>query len=212
MKTKLLLFCTALCLLLSGCGNLVLERSYSSVSPHSAAYWENEGTDTLRADSYQDLVNAMLLLLGGHGENGTIRVYGEDLDAETMMQSACAEVQRETALGAYLLDYITYTGTQERTYYELSVHFGYRRTQAQQESIVNATSTGALPELLHLAVGQDAQALTVRIGYFATDRSGVERMVREVQSEYPEIAAPWQVMIYPESGEPGIVEIVLQEP
>ena len=193
MKKRMLVLCAALCLTLSGCGNVVLERSYSSVSPHSAAYWENKGTDTLRADSYQDLVNAMLLLLGEHGENGTIRVYGDNPDAEAMMQSACNEVQQETALGAYLLDYITYTGSQERGYYELSVHFGYRRTQTEQEDIVNATSTEALPELLRVAAEQGAQALTVRIGYFATDRSGVEQMVQEVQSEYPQMTAPWQL-------------------
>lgn len=211
MKKRMLVLCAALCLTLSGCGNVVLERSYSSVSPHSAAYWENKGTDTLRADSYQDLVNAMLLLLGEHGENGTIRVYGDNPDAEAMMQSACNEVQQETALGAYLLDYITYTGSQERGYYELSVHFGYRRTQTEQEDIVNATSTEALPELLRVAAEQGAQKLTVRIGYFATDRSGVEQMVQEVQNEYPQMTAPWQLYFYPDTENPGIVEVILAE-
>lgn len=211
VKKRIAAFSAVLCLLLTGCGNIVLERSYSSVAPHSATYWENEGTDTLRADSYQDLVNAMLLLLGEHGEDGTIRVYGDDLDAETMMQSACSEVQQETALGAYLLDYITYTGAQERTYYELSVHFGYRRTQTEQEGIVNATSTEALPELLHLAAEHGANALTVRVGYFATDRAGVEQMVREVQGEYPQMTKPWQVFFYPDTENAGIVEILLAE-
>ena len=55
-----------LCLTLAGCGDRMLERSYSSVTPHSAAYWENEDADTLRAENYQDLVNALLLLLGEH--------------------------------------------------------------------------------------------------------------------------------------------------
>lgn len=210
MRKRIAAFSAALCLLLTGCSNIVLERSYSSVSPHSATYWENEGTDTLRADSYQDLVNAVLLLLDEHGENGTIRVYGDDLDAETMMQSACSEVQQETALGAYLLDYITYTGSQERGYYELSVHFGYRRTLAEQEGIINATSTEALPELLRIAAESNAKALTVRVGYFATDRGGVEQMVREVQDDYPQMVKPWQVLFYPDTENVGIVEILLE--
>ena len=210
MRMRIAAFSAALCLLLTGCSNIVLERSYSSVSPHSATYWETEGTDTLRADSYQDLVNAMLLLLDEHAENGTVRVYGDDTDAETMMQSACSEVQQETALGAYLLDYITYTGSQERGYYELSVHFGYRRTQEEQESIINASSTEALPELLHLAADRGANALTVRVGYFATDRSGVEQLVREVQGDYPQTEKPWQVLFYPDTENAGIVEILLE--
>ena len=86
----------------------MLERSYSVSAPHSEVYWENEGADTLRADSYQDLVNALLLLLGEHSEEGVVRIYSEE-DAAAMAEQACKEVQEETALGAYLLDYISYT-------------------------------------------------------------------------------------------------------
>ena len=212
MKKRILALCAALSLTLTGCVNVVLERSYASAEPHSETYWENEENDTLRADSYQDLVNAMMLLLGEHTDDGTVRVYGEDLDAETMMEIACAEVQQETALGAYLLDYVTYTCAAERDYYALSFHFGYRRTQTEQAGIINATSTEALPELLRSAMQQGAEHLTVRVGYFASDRAGVEAMVQEVQSEFPDtLAAPWQVQFYPNTEDAGIVEIFFTE-
>ena len=38
---------------------------------------------TLRADSYQDLVNALLLLLGEHSKEGIVRFYSGD-DAAAM--------------------------------------------------------------------------------------------------------------------------------
>ena len=150
MRKKFIPLSLALCLTLSGCGgNVVLERSYSVSAPHSEVYWENEGADTLRADSYQDLVNALLLLLGEHSEEGVVRIYSEE-DAAAMAEQACKEVQEETALGAYLLDYISYTDTQERAYYEMHVRLGYRRTAEEQAGIVTATSTEALPDLLRL--------------------------------------------------------------
>ena len=208
MKKRILALCAALSLTLTGCSNIVLERSYSNASPHSETYWENEENDTLRADSYQDLVNAMMLLLGEHADDGTIRVYGEDLDAEAMMESACAEVQQETALGAYLLDYVTYTCAAEHDYYALSFHFGYRRTQAEQAGIINATSTEALPELLRAAAQEGAERLTVRVGYFASNSADVETMVQEVQSEFPDtLETLWQVQFYPNTEDAGIVEI-----
>ena len=140
MRKKFIPLSLALCLTLSGCGgNVVLERSYSVSTPHSEVYWENEGADTLRADSYQDLVNALLLLLGEHSEEGVVRIYSEE-DAAAMAEQACKEVQEETALGAYLLDYISYTDTQERAYYEMHVRLGYRRTAEEQAGIVTATS------------------------------------------------------------------------
>ena len=199
MRKKFIPLSLALCLTLSGCGgNVVLERSYSVSTPHSEVYWENEGADTLRADSYQDLVNALLLLLGEHSEEGVVRIYSEE-DAAAMAEQACKEVQEETALGAYLLDYISYTDTQERAYYEMHVRLGYRRTAEEQAGIVTATSTEALPDLL-------------RFTYFTADRDGIRDMVRSVQEEVDTgFTEPWQVNFYPDTDDVGIVEVVLRE-
>ena len=204
MRKKFIPLSLALCLTLSGCGgNVVLERSYSVSTPHSEVYWENEGADTLRADSYQDLVNALLLLLGEHSEE----------DAAAMAEQACKEVQEETALGAYLLDYISYTDTQERAYYEMHVRLGYRRTAEEQAGIVTATSTEALPDLLRLTAREGSLSrIAVRFTYFTADRDGIRDMVRSVQEEVdPGFTEPWQVNFYPDTDDVGIVEVVLRE-
>ena len=212
MKKRILLLCAALCLLLSGCGGGLLEREWSSVTPHSAGYWENGDKDTLRADSYQDLVNALLLLLGEHSEEGVVRIYSEE-DAAAMAEQACKEVQEETALGAYLLDYISYTDTQERAYYEMHVRLGYRRTAEEQAGIVTATSTEALPDLLRLTAREGALSrIAVRFTYFTADRDGIRDMVRSVQEEVDTgFTEPWQVNFYPDTDDVGIVEVVLRE-
>ena len=212
MKKRILLLAAALCLLLSGCGGGLLEREWSSVTPHSAGYWENGDKDTLRADSYQDLVNALLLLLGEHSEEGVVRIYSEE-DAAAMAEQACKEVQEETALGAYLLDYISYTDTQERAYYEMHVRLGYRRTAEEQAGIVTATSTEALPDLLRLTAREGSLSrIAVRFTYFTADRDGIRDMVRSVQEEVdPGFTEPWQVNFYPDTDDVGIVEVVLRE-
>ena len=213
MKKRILLLCAALCLLLSGCGGGLLEREWSSVTPHSAGYWENGDKDTLRADSYQDAVNAILMLVANHAERGVVRCYfGSDAEYAELAAEACNEVQQETDLGAYLLDYITYAGTDERGFYELSLSFGYRRTAEEQESINFAHAEA----LLRRAAAEGADRLVVRVSYFSTDRAGVEQMVRDVQEEKDGgrdagiLAAPWQVTFYPDTDEPGIVEITLK--
>ena len=212
MKKRILLLAAALCLLLSGCGGGLLEREWSSVTPHSAGYWENGDKDTLRADSYQDLVNALLLLLGEHSKEGIVRFYSGD-DAAAMAEQACKEVQEETALGAYLLDYISYTDAQERGYYEMRVRMGYRRTAEEQAAIVTATSTEALPDLLRLTAKEGVvNRIAMRFTYFTADRSGVRDMVKQVQGEIePGFTQPWQVNFYPDTDDAGIVEVVLRE-
>ena len=213
MRKKFVPLTLALCLTLAGCGNIVLERSYSVSAPHSEVYWENENADTLRADSYQDLVNALLLLLGEHSEEGTVRIYGNDEEAASMAEQACREVQEDTALGAYLLEYISYTDAREHGYYEMRVRLGYRRTAEEQAAIITATSTEALPDLLRLTAEEGTvKRVAVRFGYFTTDRDGLREMVREVQSEVePNFEQPWQVYFYPDTDDVGIVEVVLRE-
>ena len=213
MRKKFIPLTLALCLTLSGCGNIVLERSYSVSAPHSEVYWENENADTLRADSYQDLVNALLLLLGEHSEEGTVRIYGNDEEAASMAEQACREVQEDTALGAYLLEYISYTDAREHGYYEMRVRLGYRRTAEEQAAIITATSTEALPDLLRLTAEEGTvKRVAVRFDYFTTDRDGLREMVREVQSEVEtNFEQPWQVYFCPDTDDVGIVEVVLRE-
>ena len=228
MKTSAIKALTLLlALTLAGCGDTLLERSYSSVTPHSAAYREREDADTLRAENYQDLVNALLILLGEHSEDGVVRVYGDAPNKAELAENACVEVQKETAIGAYLLDYITYDGTAESGYYELTARFGYRRTAEEQSAIVNATSTEALPDLLRAAVRNGADTLAVRVGWLGTDRAGVMALLRGVHDEVfpsgepsepeeltpepkqePDIA-PWSVRFYPDNEQPGIIEVIL---
>lgn len=202
----------ALCLLLlTGCGERLLERSYSSVTPHSAAYRETESANTLRAENYPDLVNALLMLLGEHSEAGAVRIYGDAPDKAQLAEDACVEVQKETALGAYLLDYITYEGKAESGYYELTVRFGYRRTAEELSAVINATSAEALPDLLRAAIDEGRDAVAIRFGYLGGGRESVTEQVELVHREaYP--PEPVEEAIAEPTEEPVGGEAVSPEP
>ena len=140
-KTVLAAVLAALTLLLSGCGSL-LERDYSVVRPHSSTYYESEDRSVLRAESYQDLVNDLLLLLTGGAKEGTVWLYAgsEPMDASAAAERACKEVQQETPLGAYAVEYLTYTvDDSARNYTAIQLTIGYRRTPEQIASMVYTT-------------------------------------------------------------------------
>ena len=213
-KAGVLAALAALCLL-TGCASL-LEREYSTVEPHSSTFWESEAAGTLRAESYQDVVNDVLLLIGQHTEKATIRLYNftDDMTVAETLEQATTEIQQETPMGAYAVEYITSTSRSQRGYYEISVQISYRRTAEQIQAVVNATSTEALPALLETALDEGRTELAVRIGYWGeNDQARVEEAVAQLREERGLTETPaWTISYYPPSGQVGLIEFVMGQP
>ena len=197
---------------LTGCASL-LERTYSKVEPHSSRFWESEAADTLRAENYQDIVNDLLILIGQHTESASLRLYNfeDDLAAAAAMEQAAAETQQETPLGAYAVEYMTSAGQSRRGYYEATVKISYRRTAEQVQSLVNATSPEAVYSLLDAALDEGRTELAIRVSYWGTDgRERVEAAVEQLRKERGLEETPtWQVNYYPDSGQVGLVEFLM---
>lgn len=212
MKKRLLplLLCGAL--VLSGCG--LLRREYTRTEPHSATYYEGDRRDVLRAEGRQDLVNDLLLLVSAHDESGTVWLYDSEdgADASQLAQVACDEVLQETPLGAYALEYLTYTVDEGgRGYTQLRFTAGYRRTAQQIKSIVHATNAAALRDLLQAAVENGGKELAVQVGSFDSSRQSVLDSVAALQQELGHGNQSWQVQFYPDTDAWGIMEIILKE-
>jgi uncharacterized protein YceK len=212
MKRVFVLLLLAGMLLLSGCGSF-LNREYSEVSPHSAGYYESADKTVLRAEDSQDLVNDVLLLVGDYAKTGTVWLYNCNTaaDAGDIVAQACQEVQRETPMGSYALDYLTYeVGDGTHNYYEVRLSLRYRRTQEQINAIVNATSSNAIYDLLTTAASHSAGELTLRISYFDRQENTVRQTVETVQRETGRSGeTPWEVNFYPPTGNVVIVEIIM---
>ncbi len=212
MKKIIAFVLSATMVLLCGCGSL-LHREYSVVEPHASDYYENE--DVLRAESYQDVVNDLLILVGEQKKEGTVWLYLDDAaaaDVAELAERACREVQRETPLGAYAVDYLTYTiDSTPRNYAAISLTIGYRRTAAQMDSIVHTTSISALADLLAAASEGGVAELTVQVSYFEKQEQEVRAIVEDAQRRAGrQEQDPWQVTFYPEGGDVGIIKIILE--
>ena len=213
MKRRIMALALALAMALplSGCG--LLERGYGSVEPHSSSYYESGAANVLRAENNQDLVNDLLVLIGDYAAEGTIWLYPgeESLEAEQAIEDACQEVQRETPMGSYAVEYMTYTVSDDnRAYSEIKLTIAYRRTEAELKAIVHATSVSALHTLLTAAAGNDAAELVVQVGYFDDQAQEVRDIVAQVQQEQGREPDQWQVNFYPNETSAGIIEILMK--
>jgi len=214
MKRIRIIVILALCCLLTGCASL-LEREYVVVEPHSGRFWESEAADILRAEGYQDVVNDLLLLVTQHTETATLRLYNYNDEARVTeaLERAAQEVQQQTPMGAYAVDYITSFSQQQRGYYEVSIQIGYRRTEEQIQSVMNATSGEAIYSLLDSVLDRGTQELAVRIGYWnEQSQRSVEEAVERLRTDRGLTEAhPWIIHYYPATEDVGLVEILMAE-
>ena len=212
MKKRILVLLLAVVFTLTGCS--VLEREYSSVQPHSSSYYESEDRSVLRAESYQDLVNDLLLLVASQEESGTIWLYpGEEaLEPSDAAERACQEVKQETPMGSYAVDYMTYDVDEtSHNYSQISLTISYRRTPEQIASIVHTTSVAALYDLLTATSAANGSELVMQVGYFDHQENQVQQVVEQVRQEnnIPD-STVWQVNFYPSQTNAGIIEIILR--
>lgn len=207
-----MLLCT---LLLTGCASL-LERQYVTSDLHTSKFWESEAADTLRAENRQDIVNDVLLLISQYKENATIRLYNftDDVTVSDTVQQATTEVRQETPMGAYAVEYITYSVQPQRGYYEIDLIISYRRTAEQIKALKNATSAEAVYTLLEAAVEGEKEELAVRIGYWNEEsRTTIETAVDTLRDERQMGQEPyWEVHYYPSEERAGLVEFLLDAP
>ena len=200
----------SLCLL-TGCASL-LERTYSKVEPHSSRFWESEAADTLRAENYQDIVNDLLILIGQHTESASLRLYNfeDDLAAAAAMEQAAAETQQETPLGAYAVEYMTSAGQSAGD----TMRRQSRSVIAGQRSRFNPWSTP--PARRRCTVcwmprwtreGQSWRSVSATgermAGNGGGRRGAASQRARTGRDPH------WQVNYYPDSGQVGLVEFLM---
>ena len=161
MKLRHLTLLLCVSLSLTGCSAL-LERNYATVEPHSSKFWESEAAGTLRAENYQDIVNDLLILIGQHTESATVRLYNyeDDLTVADTLEQATTEVQQETPMGAYAVEYITASSRSQRGYYEISIQVSYRRTAEQIARRLSPYGRQKRPRLRGLGDGELVDFMT----------------------------------------------------
>lgn len=211
MRKKLSALALLMALLVTCTGCSLLEREWYEVTPHSSAFYEGEGRDVLRADTYQDLVNDILLLVGNHSEEGTIWLYyaQEGLDAGEAAEKACREVEEDTPMGAYAVSYIQYTvDDTARNYSEIAVTIGYQRTEQQIVDVAHATNVAALEDLLTEAAQSGKAELAVQFSSYEGTAQQVQQIVNRVQSA--QNSSGWTVNYYPNATNIGVVEILMR--
>lgn len=175
MKKRYFCALMAAMLLLTGCASL-LERSYSSVEPYINRYWDPVAEDTLKAETKQDLVNTLLMLVEQRAEEGEIRYYAEE-KVDEIAGEAKREVCEETVPGSYLLESMSFTGEAGEGYYTLTYTMTYRDEAEDMATLMSISDSESLADLLRLAIREGHEKMTARLAYQTSHRADVSAVV-----------------------------------
>lgn len=209
MKKSIVALLLAGTMLLSGCARL-LDREFSSVTPHNSAPVTEGDPSILRADNYQELVNALVYFITLGMEQGTVRLYTDWDNVEQQLEKACLEVVKEDPLGAYSVEFIKYAVSPLVPYTEARVNINYRRTREQVASIASVTGTTAIRSELKEALAAFAPECVLRISSFDQDETFIRSLARQAFYDSPISALDvpdLEVNIYPATGRQRIVEL-----
>ena len=210
-RTGFIAVVTAFCLTLSGCAAL-LDQEYVDVTPYKAVLTTEGDPSTLRAESYQELVNALMHFVTTGAETGRIRLYMASEELESELDAACLEVVQEDPLGAYAVDYIKYSVSPVVTYSEAEVQISYRRSREQVDSITSVTGTTAIRSAFESLLASFDTEQVLRISYFDGDETFIRDLFHQTYYAAPLSAVERptiDVSIYPKTGRQRIVELSL---
>ena len=167
-------------LLLGGCQD---KREYLSVTPHEEQYVENENADATVVSDYEGLVSALLQQCSRLEPSGLIRVYGYPGEIVEDVPKAVYYVAKQSALGAYAVDYITYDCNQVVSYYEISVDITYSKTMEELQALIATRGENAIRLRISNALQSYAPELALRI--YGTELFDVQSFVQEYYDENP---------------------------
>lgn len=196
MKKYGYLLLPILILLLCGCQ---VQREYLWVKPHEEQYVQQENADAIVISDYDGLVSTLLQQCGRRDTSGLIRVYGYPGEIVEDVPKAVYYVAKQSAIGTYAVDYITYDCTQVVSYYEISVDITYTKTLEEMQALIALRGKNPVEERISNALESYASDLALRI--YANEIFDAEAYVQQYYEDNPgKVQACPQVEVkhYPE--------------
>lgn len=175
----------ALAASLSGCAS-VFDKEYISITDYVDSSTPPQQEGTVQVESYLELKLAINKLITAHEESGSLdfsSYKGESISDD--LAAACNEVRSETALAAYVVDYISYDLDRLVSYYEAEVYVYYLHTREEVESIVSVSTVSGLYDAVSAALEQMSPGLVVMVTASGASEAEVAGYVTEAYFENP---------------------------
>lgn len=134
MKRILCALLAALLALLCGCSSF-LEKEYLSVTNYDSSAAAPAEPALGAIGSYEALMQSLLSMVEQHQDSAQLQFNNYTGSISDDLAEACWQVKSASALGAYMVDYISYDISRIVTYYQATVYINYTRSAEEMEKI-----------------------------------------------------------------------------
>lgn len=172
-------------LLLCGCSSS-LEKEYISVTDYDSS--DNLATEPeiSAIDTYSALTTALGTMISQHQESAQLQFNNYAGSISDDLAEACWQVKSDDALGAYMVDYISYDISRIVTYYQATVYINYTRSAEALESIKNI-GANKISETVIDAVSGAQQYITMQMHTSVEESSAMAIRVENALLQAPEL-------------------------
>ncbi|MBE6949566.1 MAG: hypothetical protein E7456_06950 [Ruminococcaceae bacterium] len=181
-------------LILCGCSSL-LEISVEQTTPHNSSTNVDTSDPTfIEVSDYDDLRQAMYLLISNHEETGIIRFSSYDGDIEQDLNNACIYIANDTAIGSYSGAYVASTLNRLVTYYEATVSITYQKDASQVEGIISVNSIADLEPVITEAMKNCVESFAIKTTSDAVDANSINSVMRSLYYADPQLIVSMPAM------------------
>lgn len=206
---------TAALLLSAGGCAAAYKKEYLSVSEYTEEDHNEFLGDAVEISDYSALKRALNEMVLSHTSEERLIFTNYDGSIQNDLGQAYVEIQDETPLGSYAVDYMSHDLTRIITYYEATVYIKYKRTEAEVGSIVTVSGRTGLITNLDQTLSSLNSGLVVRMYGRVLDTADIALALDRAFGSNPlscVLTPEAEISIHPNSGFDRIVEISLTYP
>ena len=195
---------------------MLTEGNYYSSKEH-----KNTGSQTgtesnvIVVKTYQGIRNAISTFVREGRDEGILKISEYDGDVPTIVESVCAEIARDTSIGAYAVESMTQTCTKTATFYQVIVKIEYRHTQEQIRGIVYLNNVSAVQTALAGALLGHKDYLVISIASETINEQYIKDFVIGYYRSEPKsliVLPSVTTAVYERGDNPRLLEIQIMYP
>jgi hypothetical protein len=196
-------------LFLSACST-AFNKEYLSVTEYTDEEHNEYWHSAVEVSTYAELLAAMNDMVKNHVAEERIHFTDYEGVKYDDLAQARREVEEETALGSYSVEYVSYDQPRIYTYYDATVYINYKRSQTEVAEIAYVAGEQKLRTFLQESLSSLKQYAAVRMNSPDLTEESILFTVNSVFNANPAscvLPPEIEVKLHPDSGQDRIIEL-----